>query len=295
MCAQTLTQPASAYHHRVGSMIVTTVNDGFNAAPMKDGFVRDVSAAQVGDALEAYFRPRDTLHITFTPVVLRTGGEVVLIDTGMADNGPPTAGQLRAGMVAAGIDPSEVTKVIISHFHGDHILGLRTKGQELCYPNAEVMVPEAEWAFWTDDAKKAQAPDAMKGTFDMVANVFAPLKDRLTHYKWDQELAPGITALDARGHTPGHTAFRFASGRDEMIFISDVTNHPALFMAHPDWSPAFDMDPEQALRTRARFLDMIATDRLTYGGYHVPFPAIGHLEKDGTGYRHVPIQWMASV
>lgn len=290
-----LRQPPTAYRSRVGDIEIVAANDGLNRVPIKDGFVRGVSAAQVGDALAESGLPRDVLTITFTPIVVRTGSEVVLVDTGFGEGGPPTAGFLRDNLAAAGISPGDVTKVVISHFHGDHINGLLTKDGGIVYPNAEILVPAPEWDFWTSDDRKAQAPDGMKGAFDNVARVFASLKDRVTHYRWDAEVAPGMTALDAHGHTPGHTAFAISSGGETFVFISDVTNHPALFVRNPDWSPVFDIDPEAARRTKRRILDMVATDDLPVGGYHFPFPALAKIAKDGERYRYLPAQWMAVV
>ena len=286
------TQLAAAYRYKVGDILVTAVHEGMNAMPLKEGFVRNAPFTDVQAAMAEDFQPTDTLNITFTPLVIQTGSETVVLDTGFADNGPPTAGFMQHNMRAAGIAPEDVTKVVISHFHGDHIAGLTRKDGSLSFPNAEVLVPEEEWTFWTDEAKKAAAPDAMKANFDLVANKFDAVRERLVHYAWGKEVATGVTALDAKGHTPGHTAYMFASGNDQMVFIADVTNHPALFVRHPDWSPAFDIDAEGAIATRRRILDMICADRLRYAGYHIPFPAVGHIEKDGNGYRHVPAQWM---
>ncbi len=291
----TITQPAAAYSYRIGDIIVTAAHEGFNAMPLKDGFVRNADFADVQRAMRDEFLPMDTLNITFTPLVIRTGGETVLIDTGFADNGPPTAGFLRKNMAAAGIDPKSLTKVVISHFHGDHINGLRSKAGEELYPSAQVLVPEVEWNFWTRKENKARAPEAMKPHFENVARVFDPIRDKVATYTWDSEVAPGVTAIDASGHTPGHTAYTIASGNDRMIMISDVTNHPALFVRNPGWSPVFDMDPEKALATRKRLLEMIASEGLQIAGYHLPFPATGHLIKEANRYRLIPIQWMMVV
>ncbi|TVR11627.1 MAG: MBL fold metallo-hydrolase [Salinarimonadaceae bacterium] len=290
-----LRQPPTAYRSRVGDIEIVAANDGMVRVPMKDGFVRGVTAAEVGEALAESGLPREILTITFTPIVVRTGGETVLVDTGYGASGPPTAGFLLENLAAGGVRPEDVTKVVISHFHGDHINGLLTKDGALVYPNAEILVPAPEWDFWTSQDRKAQAPDAMKAAFDNVARVLGPMKDRLTHYKWDQEVAPGMIALDANGHTPGHTAFAISSDGESFVFISDTTNHPALFVRNPDWSPSFDIDPDAARRTKRRILDMVVTDDLPVGGFHFPFPALGKIARDGERYRYLPAQWMAVV
>jgi glyoxylase-like metal-dependent hydrolase (beta-lactamase superfamily II) len=196
-------------------------------------------------------------------------------------------------MAAAGVKPEDVTKVVITHFHGDHIHGLKSKDGSIVYPNAEVMVPDVEWAFWTDDANRATTPENRQGNFDFVAQKFSGIE--VTTYEWDQEIATGITAIDAAGHTPGHTAFVLVSGGDRVMLVADTTNHPALFVTNPDWSAAFDQDAEQARTTRHRLLDMAASERLLLTGFHFPFPATGHVVRDGDGYRLVPVNWTPKI
>ena len=259
---------------------------------MKEGFVRNASLADINGALEAEFLKPDLLNITFTPLLLEIGSEKILIDTGFGDSGPPTSGKLRGNLEAAGITPDQITKVIVSHFHGDHINGLRAKDGTLIYPNAEVLVPEPEWAFWMDDGNLAKAPEGMQPAFQVPRRVFGGMGNSLSRYKWGQEIAPGVTAIDAKGHTPGHTAFTINSGADVMLMMVDVTNHPALFLRNPDWAAIFDIDPDEARKTRHRILGMAAADRLQIAGYHVPFPGTGHVVKDGQRFRFAPVQWL---
>ena len=204
----------------------------------------------------------------------------------------PTVGLLPVNLAAAGVDPKAVDIVIMSHLHPDHTNGIRSAGGGLAFPNAEIKVPALDWAFWMSDANMARAPnDTMKDYFANAHKVYAGLGDRVTKYDWGQEVAPGITALDARGHTPGHTAFVIASGSRRVLIQSDVTIIPELFLRNPDWHIAFDIDPIEAAQTRRRFHDTAAAEKALVVGFHFPFPAIGHVEKAGTGYRLIPIAW----
>ncbi|WP_245615685.1 MBL fold metallo-hydrolase [Afifella pfennigii] len=285
-------QLPGAYRYRLGDFTVTQITDGMAARPLDAGFVVNAELEDVQGALQEAFLPPDKLFIPFTPLTLRSGDELVLFDTGFGESGPPTAGQLARGMAAAGIDPAAVSCVVISHFHPDHILGLTTKAGEPIYPNAEVMVPEPEYAFWMSDDNKANAPEGRRGNFDMAQKIFGALGERVSQFKWDAEVMPGVTAIDAHGHTPGHTVFAIESGDERLMFLADTTNHPALFVRHPDWAAVFDQDAEAARQTRRRLLDMAAEERMRVAGYHFPFPATGHIAKDGEGYRFVPAQWM---
>jgi glyoxylase-like metal-dependent hydrolase (beta-lactamase superfamily II) len=287
-------QAPGFYRYKVGDIEVTAINDGFAQRPL-EGFVRNAELAQVQQAAREAFLPEQALPITFNTLVLNQGGRVTLIDTGNGDMGAPTSGRWMENFRAAGFDPAQVNTVIISHFHGDHINGLRLKNGTAVFPKAEVMVPAAEWAFWMDDARMNQAPEAMKGAFQGARRVFGPIANDVKRYEMDKEVVPGLTAIAAPGHTPGHTAYMLSSGSGKLMIMSDTTNHPALFVRNPDWSAVFDMDADQARATRRRMLDMAASERAQVAFYHAPFPATGHIAKEGNGFRFVPVQWSPAV
>ncbi|HEY8383810.1 MAG TPA: MBL fold metallo-hydrolase [Microvirga sp.] len=287
-------QAPGFYRYKVGDIEVTAINDGFAQRPL-EGFVRNAELPQVQQAMTEAFLPSTALPISFTTIVLNQGGRITLIDTGNGDSGAPTSGTWMANFRAAGFDPARVNTVVFSHFHGDHINGFRLKDGTAVFPNAEVMVPAAEWAFWMDDARMNQAPDAMKGAFQGVRRVFGPVAKDVKQFEANKEVVPGLTSVAAYGHTPGHTAFMLSSGNGKLMVMSDTTNHPALFVRNPDWSAVFDMDADQARQTRRRMLDMAAAERTQVAFYHAPFPATGHIVKDGSGFRMVPVQWSPAV
>src|SRR3954451_9535560 len=299
-------QPASAqtaapsqqvpgfYRYKVGDIEVTAIHDGFAPRPL-DGLIRNADLDDVRKAMADAFLPTDVLPITFTTLALRAGGRLILIDAGNGDSGAPTTGRWRANFRAAGFDPAQVNTVVISHFHPDHINGLRLKDGTAVFPNAEVMAPAPEWAFWMDDGRMAQAPEGLKGNFQNVRRVFGPMANDVKQYEAGQALAPGVTAFAAPGHTPGHTAYAVSSGAGKLLVASDIPNHPALFARNPDWQAVFDMDGNQARDTRRRLLDMAASERTQVSFFHAPFPATGHVARDGSGYRFVPVQWTAGV
>lgn len=284
-------QGPSFYRYKLGEFEIIALHEGEFTRPLDASFVRNAPLEAVQKTLADAFLPTDKLTISFTAVLVNTGSKLVLIDTGFNDNGGPTNGRTVAAMKAAGIEPSMVDTVILSHFHGDHLQGLRNKAGEIVYPNAEIMVPEAEWAFWMDDARMAAAPDAMKGAFQGVRRVLAPAAKDVKQFKWGQEIVTGITTVDASGHTPGHTAFVIASGNAKMMYVADTTNTPVLFATNPEWKVMFDMDADKAVATRKRILDMAAADKIRLAFYHASFPATGFIAKEGAGYRFVPVQW----
>lgn len=287
-------QAPGFYRYKVGDIEVTAVHDGFARRPL-DGLVKNAELQQVQEALREAFLPAEALPITFTSLVLRRNGRLTLIDAGNGDMGAPTTGHWMANFRAAGFDPAQVETVVISHFHGDHINGLRLKDGTAVFPNAEVMVPAAEWAYWMDDTRMNQAPEGMKGAFQNVRRVFGPIANDVKRYEADKEIVPGLTSIAAYGHTPGHTAYMLSSGSGKLMIMSDITNHPALFVRNPDWAVVFDMDPEQARATRHRLLDMAAAERAQVSFYHAPFPATGHIAREEDGYRFVPVQWSTAI
>jgi glyoxylase-like metal-dependent hydrolase (beta-lactamase superfamily II) len=287
-------QAPGFYRYKVGDIEVTAIHDGFAPRPL-DGLVRNADLNDVKKAMADAFLPPDILPITFTTLALRTGGRLVLIDTGNGDGGAPTTGRWMTNFKAAGFDPAQVNTIIISHFHPDHINGLRLKDGTAVFPNAEVMVAAPEWAYWMDDGKMAQAPEGLKGNFQNVRRVFGPMAKDVKPYEAGKELAPGLTAVAAPGHTPGHTAYAVSSGNGKLLVVSDITNHPALFARNPEWQAVFDMDGNQARDTRRRMLDMAASERTQVSFYHAPFPATGHIAKAGNGFEFVPVQWTPAL
>jgi glyoxylase-like metal-dependent hydrolase (beta-lactamase superfamily II) len=287
-------QAPSFYRHKVGDYELTQISDGARTIPMPEGFVRNVPREQALAAAEAAYMPKGQVTIPFNPVVVNTGPRLVLIDTGYLPGTSPTTGLFQANLGAAGIDAKAIDIVVLSHLHSDHINGVRTAEGGLAFPNAEIKAPAQDWAFWMSDENMSKATnDMMKGYFANTRKVLSDIVGKVTRYEWGQEVAPGITALDASGHTPGHTAFAVASGSARMLVQSDVTNIPELFLRNPDWHVAFDIDPNKAVATRRKFYDMAAAEKALIAGFHFAFPSLGHVEKDGAGYRLVPIAWKA--
>jgi glyoxylase-like metal-dependent hydrolase (beta-lactamase superfamily II) len=294
-------QAPSFYRYKVGDVQVNAISDGTSTFALDASYIPDVKIDEINAALDKAFLPKNQITTHYAPLVLNIGGKVVVIDTG---NGPATfaaskgkAGQFTGNMIAAGFDPKAVDMVVISHFHGDHVNGLLDAAGAPVFANAEVLVPATEWKFWMDDGEMSRASgERMTGLFKNNRRIFdAGLKRKVTPYEWGKEVAPGLLAVETIGHTPGHTSYVLSSGNDKIFIQSDVTNHPALFAAHPGWHVQYDQDAAQAEITRRKVYDMLVADRMRVQGFHYPFPANGFVEKDGNGYRLVPAPWMPSI
>ncbi|HEY0236431.1 MAG TPA: MBL fold metallo-hydrolase [Afipia sp.] len=294
-------QAPSFYRYKVGDIEVAVVSDGANTFPLADKFILNASKDEVNAALGKAFLPQDKVTIHFAPLAINTGGKLVVIDTG---NGPAAnvaskgaVGQFANNLKAAGIDPNNVDVVVISHFHPDHVNGLLTSENLPAFPNAEILVPATEFKFWMDDGEMSRAPAGrMTDLFKNNRRVFeTALQKKVTPYEWDKEVVPGLLPVGTVGHTPGHTSFILSSGSERVFIQSDVTNYPALFVNNPGWHANFDQDGAVAESTRRRVYDMLVAERLKVQGFHFPFPAIGNVEKDGTGYRLVPAPWSPTI
>ena len=283
------------YRYKIGSYELTALYDGIWYRPITDKFIRNASFADVEHALDEAFMPHDKLATPFTTLIVNTGKKLVLIDTGTGGQIASSAGVLRGNLTAAGIDPKAVDQIVISHFHPDHINGIKDKDNALIFPNAELMVPAPEWAYWMDDANLNTAPADLKITFLNQRRIFSDIAEQVTQFQPGKEVAPGIVSLPAPGHTPGHTVFSIHSGDQSLLVLSDTAQHPAVFARHPDWQAAFDIDGAEAVATRKRIFDRATADRMLVTGYHFPFPACGHLIKTATGYEHVPIEWQPAL
>ena len=281
------------YRYKFGDGEIIQLLDGARTFPMPEKFVANVSKEEAAAAYEGLYMPKGQVTISFSPLIVNMGGKVIAIDTGNGNGLGANAatkgavGNTRHNMAAAGIDPKSVDIVLISHFHGDHINGLKNADGSPAYPNAEIKVPAAEQAFWTDESNQSKANGPNKGNFANVKKVFEGLKT--TPYEANKEVAPGITSVATPGHTPGHTSFVIASGAKRRVVQGDITNHPGVFMKNPGWHLMFDNDAALSETTRRKFYEMAVAEKMPVIGYHFPFPAAGYVEKDGTGYRLVQV------
>jgi glyoxylase-like metal-dependent hydrolase (beta-lactamase superfamily II) len=288
-------QAPGFYRFKVGGFTVTTVHDGFFERPLQ-GFVRNAPIEEVQKVLAESFLPTESIRIPFTVTFLDTGSRLVAFDSG---NGvlPPTAtqGKMIQNMATAGIDPAKVDLVVMSHFHGDHVNGLLNGAGAAAFPNAEVVVPAAEWAWWSDTGNETRSPEGQRATFANSARRFAPYQGKIRQVAAGAEVIPGIQAVAAHGHTPGHTCYLIADGPAQAMFLADTTNRPELLARRPDFHAVFDFDAAMAEAARRRILDQAAADRIRVTGYHFPFPANGYIAKEGNGYRFVPADWSGSL
>jgi glyoxylase-like metal-dependent hydrolase (beta-lactamase superfamily II) len=293
-------QAPGFYRYKVGSLELTVVTDGANTFKFTDSHVLNKSRAELNAALEAAYYPKDLMTTPYNPIVVNTGGKLIVFDTGTSEaafvNSKGQTGQFQNNLKAAGIDRNAVDMVVISHFHGDHINGLLTPDNKPAFANAEILVPAAEWKFFMDDGEMSRAPAGrMETVFKNLRRVFDALGRKVTQYDAGKEIAPGVTSVATPGHTPGHMAFVLASGNSKVFVQGDVTHVPFVFARNPAWHAFYDQDGPMAEATRRKVYDMLVAERMPVQGFHYPFPSLGYVEKSGSGYREVPVPWNPTI
>ncbi|WP_119307186.1 MBL fold metallo-hydrolase [Cohaesibacter haloalkalitolerans] len=214
----------------------------------------------------------DMAQFYFTPTLVRSGSNIILFDTGL------NAAGITAALAEAGLQPKDVTHVVLTHMHGDHIGGLMMDGMPT-FANAAYLTGQVEFDHWS------------KANNDGFEKNVRPLAEKMTFLKDSDTVAPGITAMATFGHTPGHMSFMLDSMDKQLLLMADLANHYVWSLAYPDWEVKFDMDKAMAVQTRRKVLDMVATDRIPLIGYHMPFPAAGFVEKRDQGFRFVPVTY----
>ena len=285
--------PPETHRFKLGGFEVLVVKDGARPSgePGKT-FGTDQPQDAVGALLEENFLPADQFVNSFAPTLINTGSEVVLFDTGLGEGARAEgSGRLIEGLAAAGYTPEDVTIVVLTHMHGDHIGGLMEGGTP-AFPNARYVAGQVEYDFWSDPAREGTA--AENGHKGVLANV-KPLAEKTSFIGDGAEVVPGITSMAAFGHSPGHLIFNVESEGRRLILTADTANHFVLSLQRPDWEVRFDMDKAAAAAARKTVFDMIATDRLAFLGYHMPFPAVGYVEKQDAGYRFVPKSYQFDI
>ena len=234
-------------------------------------FGMNVSPEEFAAVSAQNFIPADKAQFFFTPTVVRTGSDVVLFDTGLSAAGTTAA------LEAAGIMPDDVTVVVITHMHGDHVGGMTGEDGSLTYPNARYVTGQAEFDHWNGTDNE---------TF---AGKVKPFAERFEFIGDGGSVVSGVTGMAAFGHTPGHMAYMVESDGEQLLLIADAANHYVWSLAYPDWEVRFDIDKAAAAGTRKKLLGMAAADRIPLIGYHMPFPGMGFVDTRGEGgFHYVP-------
>lgn len=269
-----------------GNAEVTVISDGALSLPL--GFVfPDAPQDELRQLLADNGLPTDAFRPDCNVTVVRTGDRVVIFDVGAGPNFMPTAGKLSESLAAAAIDPAEVTDVVISHAHPDHIWGLTDDFDELVFANADYHIGQAEWDFWSSPDALSKVPEDRQSFVVGAQKRFASLDGRVRFLNNGDEVVTGIETVSTSGHTPGHLSF-MVHGAEPILIVADAIPNAVVSFARPDWPTASDQDVDEGAKTRLALLDRLATDRARAIGYHFPYPGAGFVERRNSAFAFVP-------
>ena len=255
----------------VGDVDITAIKDSSLQFP-SDVFGGGAPEGAVSELLGRYNIPTGSIEASTSVLLLQNGNDLTLIDTG---NG----GELLPTLQTLGVAPADITNVVLTHWHGDHVSGVSQNGT-LNFPNAAHHFPRLDWDF-------LQAQAGSNESVQSSLSKMQPAEDagQLQLYEGDAELVPGLTAVAAPGHTPGHHALLLSSGDEQLMIMGDTANHPLAALVHPEWSLSFDADAAQATETRRAVYGRAADEGLRLTAYHFSFPGFGYVIRDGEGFR----------
>lgn len=286
-------QVPGIYRTKIRDIYVASIFDG--GMEMGPAIILDPDEAEINRLKDKEFIKEPYIPGYLNTFVVSSGGKLRLIDTGFG-KGSNTTGQLLANLEAAGFAPDMFDEVLLTHAHPDHVNGLVDQYGGMVFKNASIRLSEDEMSFWHDETQKSKFSDKAM-MFDAARYNLGPYKraDRIVTFTANADLGNGITAVDLRGHTPGHTGFRLSSGNDQLLIWGDIIHMQSLQFSHPEWGLAYDIDAEQAKTTRKKILDEVVTDRVRVGGMHLSFPGLGNVEKSNDSYAFVPQKWEARL
>ena len=276
----------AAHQMRLGETEIMSASDGTLVLPTAF-FFGELPQEELAGILAEHGLSSDTLEPPCNVTVMRRGSEITLFDAGAGASFMPSAGALMDSLDALGIAPEEVSHVVFTHAHPDHIWGVLDDFDELVFPEAHYLIGQKEWDYWRDP-NTVNTIDEARASFAVGAQRrLEAIEERCTFFADGDEILPGVMALATFGHTPGHMAFELREGNEALLIGGDAIGNHHVAFARPDWASGADQDTDMAAVTRARLLDKLAHEQMPLLGFHLPEGGIGRVERKSSGYQFV--------
>jgi glyoxylase-like metal-dependent hydrolase (beta-lactamase superfamily II) len=274
----------TVYKH--GDLEAIVVSDGHFALPTPFLVAPEAPAAERQAALQAAGQSGDQFRLVNNVVVIRRQPELILIDAGAGPRHQPTSGKLAENLKAAGIEPADVTTVVLTHGHPDHMWGILGASDNPVYPKASYVVSAREWDLWSDPNVLQRLPAALprERIVSGAQGRFARIRDKVRTVSADDEITRGVRVIETPGHTQGHISLELAGG---LVISGDALTNAIISFQYPSWRVPVDHEADRAIATRLRLLDQLATDKQRLVGAHLPFPGTGFVERKDGAFRFV--------
>jgi glyoxylase-like metal-dependent hydrolase (beta-lactamase superfamily II) len=286
------TQVPGYYRMSLGQFEITALFDG--AIELDTKLLKNARPADLQRLLARMFVGNPKMQTAVNAYLINTGAHLVLVDAGAAKLFGPGLGNVVQNLKAAGYEPAQVDTVVLTHLHADHVGGLNDAGGQPLFPKARILVDKVDSDFWLSQQAADAAPKDAQPFFKMARDSAAPYlgSGQWTTFSAGDELVPGVRAVKANGHTPGHTAYAVESAGQKLLIWGDLVHAHAVQFARPGVSIEFDIDQKQAIATRRRIMKEMAASKSLVAGMHLPFPGIGHVRAERKGsYSWVPIEF----
>ena len=270
---------------------MTVVSDGYFTAPVSTIGI-NAPAEEVQAYMQAHYI-NDTQVVNHTNhIIIEIGEAKVLVDVGSGKRiYEDTTGRLLENMESAGFAQEDITHVVLTHAHPDHVWGTRDDFDDIVCPDAEYIIGAFEYDWWMKEGRVDEVDEGMQQLVVGAVNSLTPIQPQLTMAQDGHQVAPGVTMIASPGHTLGHMSLHIESAGEQMLVLGDSSRRSYLNFEHPEWVGSVDMDAEATVSTRKRLLDMAATDGMAVLGYHFPFPGVGNVMREGGAYRFLPALW----
>ncbi len=281
----------NSFLFKLGNFKCLAISDG-TFTYSDQSFFQNAPKEQLQKVFREYDLQSGQITTPYTCLFIDTGKNRILIDTGMGTGVVPSVGNLLVNLQKEGILGTDIDTVILTHGHPDHIGGVINAEGKPTFPNARYIMWKEEWEFWASepDLRQLKVDEQIKQLILMSARKnLPPITNRIDLIDSEIEIVPGISAISASGHTPGHMVLSISSGGDHLLCASDTVLSP-IHLEKPDWLSVFDFDPEQAAVTKRKIFDLAVEEKSMVFAFHFPFPSLGHVIKKGSGWQWQPIR-----